>query len=40
MKNVGGFGMFSKCKGEGYVSEKMSEESVERARMIATNMAT
>ncbi|XVF20288.1 hypothetical protein REPUB_Repub11eG0185100 [Reevesia pubescens] len=35
-----GSGICSECKGEGFVLKKMSEESSERARLTAKNMAT
>ncbi|XWS74330.1 hypothetical protein CRYUN_Cryun02cG0205700 [Craigia yunnanensis] len=35
-----GSGICSECKGEGFVLKKMSDESAERARMTAKNMAT
>ncbi|KAE8658743.1 high affinity nitrate transporter 2.6-like [Hibiscus syriacus] len=35
-----GSGICSECKGEGFVLKKMSEESAERARLTAKNMAT
>ncbi|XP_015577575.1 uncharacterized protein LOC8275208 [Ricinus communis] len=35
-----GSGLCSECKGEGFVLKKLSEESAERARLNAKNMAT
>ncbi|MBA0565143.1 hypothetical protein Golob_010034, partial [Gossypium lobatum] len=35
-----GSGICSECRGEGFVLKKMSEESAERARLTAKNMAT
>ncbi|GMI81881.1 hypothetical protein like AT3G45050 [Hibiscus trionum] len=35
-----GSGICSECKGEGFVLKKMSDESAERARLTAKNMAT
>ncbi|XP_021278868.1 uncharacterized protein LOC110412610 isoform X2 [Herrania umbratica] len=35
-----GSGICSECKGEGFVLKKMSEDSAEKARMTAKNMAT
>ncbi|XP_022732711.1 uncharacterized protein LOC111286779 isoform X2 [Durio zibethinus] len=39
-EDCGGSGICSECKGEGFVLKKMSEDSAERARMTAKNMAT
>ncbi|XVE59051.1 hypothetical protein DITRI_Ditri05aG0013900 [Diplodiscus trichospermus] len=39
-EECGGSGICSECKGEGFVLKKMSEESAERARLTAKNMAT
>ncbi|XP_016688714.1 uncharacterized protein [Gossypium hirsutum] len=35
-----GSGICSECRGEGFVLKKLSEESAERARLTAKNMAT
>lgn len=39
-EDCGGSGICSECKGEGFVLKKLSEESAERARLTAKNMAT
>lgn len=39
-EDCGGSGICSECNGEGFVLKKLSEESAERARMSARNMAT
>ncbi|CAL5424178.1 unnamed protein product [Camellia sinensis] len=39
-EDCGGSGICPECKGEGFVLKKLSEESAERARMTAKNMAT
>ncbi|PPD77770.1 hypothetical protein GOBAR_DD25319 [Gossypium barbadense] len=39
-KNVDFINIEAKCRGEGFVLKKMSEESAERARLTAKNMAT
>lgn len=36
----GGSGICPDCKGEGFVVKRLSDESAERARMTAKNMAT
>ncbi|KAL2328572.1 hypothetical protein Fmac_021999 [Flemingia macrophylla] len=38
--DCGGSGICSECKGEGFVLRKRSEESAEKARVQAKNMAT
>ncbi|PIN03547.1 hypothetical protein CDL12_23918 [Handroanthus impetiginosus] len=38
--DCGGSGLCSECKGEGFVLKRLSEESAERARLMAKNMAT
>ncbi|XP_010241834.1 PREDICTED: uncharacterized protein LOC104586339 isoform X2 [Nelumbo nucifera] len=39
-EDCGGSGVCAECNGEGFVLKKLSEESAERARMAAKNMAT
>ncbi|KAF9675175.1 hypothetical protein SADUNF_Sadunf09G0004900 [Salix dunnii] len=39
-EDCGGSGICPECNGEGFVLKKLSEESAERARMSAKNMAT
>lgn len=39
-EDCGGSGICSECSGEGFVLKKLSEESAERARLSAKNMAT
>ncbi|EXC31769.1 hypothetical protein L484_020593 [Morus notabilis] len=39
-EDCGGSGICSECKGEGFVLKKLSDESAERARITAKNMAT
>ncbi|XP_040992823.1 uncharacterized protein LOC121239612 [Juglans microcarpa x Juglans regia] len=39
-EDCGGSGICAECKGEGFVLKKLSEDSAERARMAAKNMAT
>ncbi|XP_043707518.1 uncharacterized protein LOC122656890 [Telopea speciosissima] len=39
-EDCGGSGICAECKGEGFVLKKLSEESAEKARMAAKNMAT
>ncbi|XP_027348254.1 uncharacterized protein LOC113859757 [Abrus precatorius] len=39
-EDCGGSGICSECKGEGFVVRKRSEESAEKARVLAKNMAT
>lgn len=39
-EDCGGSGICSECNGEGFVLKKLSDESAERARMSAKNMAT
>ncbi|XP_057483768.1 uncharacterized protein LOC130770347 isoform X3 [Actinidia eriantha] len=39
-EECGGSGICSECKGEGFVLKKLSDESAERARLTAKNMAT
>uniref|UniRef100_A0A6M2EPG0 DUF7895 domain-containing protein n=1 Tax=Populus davidiana TaxID=266767 RepID=A0A6M2EPG0_9ROSI len=39
-EDCGGSGICSECNGEGFVLKKLSEESAERARLSAKNMAT
>ncbi|KDP43996.1 hypothetical protein JCGZ_05463 [Jatropha curcas] len=39
-EECGGSGICSECNGEGFVLKKLSEESAERARLNAKNMAT
>ncbi|XAR59716.1 hypothetical protein NMG60_11015658 [Bertholletia excelsa] len=39
-EDCGGSGICSECNGEGFLLRKMSDESAERARMTAKNMAT
>lgn len=39
-EDCGGSGICAECKGEGFVLKKLSEESADRARMLAKNMAT
>ncbi|CAH8387104.1 unnamed protein product [Eruca vesicaria subsp. sativa] len=36
----GGSGICSECKGEGFVLKKLSDETAEKARLTAKNMAT
>ncbi|CAL9759002.1 unnamed protein product, partial [Musa acuminata subsp. burmannicoides] len=38
--DCGGSGICTGCNGEGFILKKMSEESAERARLAAKNMAT
>ncbi|XP_010541314.1 PREDICTED: uncharacterized protein LOC104814822 [Tarenaya hassleriana] len=38
--DCGGSGICSECKGEGFVLKKLSDESAEKARLTAKNMAT
>ncbi|URE31393.1 hypothetical protein MUK42_07923 [Musa troglodytarum] len=38
--DCGGSGICTGCNGEGFIVKKMSEESAERARLAAKNMAT
>ncbi|XP_027107347.2 uncharacterized protein [Coffea arabica] len=38
--DCGGSGVCPECKGEGFVLKKLSEESAERARLMAKNAAT
>ncbi|XP_042480396.1 uncharacterized protein LOC122061246 [Macadamia integrifolia] len=39
-EDCGGSGICAECKGEGFVLKKLSEESAEKARLAAKNMAT
>ncbi|KAH1220560.1 hypothetical protein GmHk_12G034172 [Glycine max] len=39
-EDCGGSGICSECKGEGFVLRKRSDESAEKARVQAKNMAT
>ncbi|KAM3740531.1 hypothetical protein ACB098_08G105400 [Castanea mollissima] len=39
-EDCGGSGICSECNGEGFVLKKLSEESAEKARLTAKNMAT
>ncbi|KAA8544109.1 hypothetical protein F0562_022120 [Nyssa sinensis] len=39
-EDCGGSGICSECKGEGFVLKKLSEQSAEKARLNAKNMAT
>ncbi|ONK79502.1 uncharacterized protein A4U43_C01F7010 [Asparagus officinalis] len=39
-EECGGSGICPECKGEGFVLKKLSEESADRARLLAKNMAT
>ncbi|KAK4440708.1 hypothetical protein Salat_0405700 [Sesamum alatum] len=39
-EDCGGSGVCSECNGEGFVLKRMSDESAERARLTAKNMAT
>ncbi|XP_031400606.1 uncharacterized protein LOC116210725 isoform X1 [Punica granatum] len=39
-EDCGGSGICSECKGEGFVLKRLSEDSAERARLTAKNMAT
>ncbi|KAJ9178070.1 hypothetical protein P3X46_009985 [Hevea brasiliensis] len=39
-EDCGGSGICSECNGEGFMLKKLSEESAERARLNAKNMAT
>ncbi|OMO58359.1 hypothetical protein COLO4_34706 [Corchorus olitorius] len=39
-EDCAGSGICAECKGEGFVLKKMSDESAERARLTAKNMAT
>ncbi|KAK1260201.1 hypothetical protein QJS04_geneDACA002119 [Acorus gramineus] len=39
-EDCGGSGICSECNGEGFVPKKLSQESADRARMAAKNMAT
>lgn len=39
-EDCGGSGICAECKGEGFVLKKLSEESADRLRMLAKNMAT
>lgn len=39
-EDCGGSGICSECKGEGFVLKKQSDESAQRARTTAKNMAT
>lgn len=39
-EDCGGSGICSACNGEGFILKKLSEESADRARMTAKNMAT
>nr|XP_018679904.1 PREDICTED: uncharacterized protein LOC103980205 isoform X1 [Musa acuminata subsp. malaccensis] len=39
-EDCGGSGICTGCNGEGFILKKMSEESAERARLAAKNMAT
>ncbi|WOL13275.1 hypothetical protein Cni_G22044 [Canna indica] len=39
-EDCGGSGICAECNGEGFVLKKLSEESAERARLTAKNMAT
>ncbi|KAL2507058.1 hypothetical protein Fot_31150 [Forsythia ovata] len=38
--DCGGSGICSECNGEGFVLKKLSEDSADKARMMAKNMAT
>ncbi|GFP82480.1 hypothetical protein PHJA_000391000, partial [Phtheirospermum japonicum] len=39
-EDCGGSGVCSECNGEGFVLKRMSNESAEKARLMAKNMAT
>lgn len=39
-EDCGGSGICPECKGEGFMVQKLPEESAERARMMSTNAAT
>ncbi|XP_074558132.1 uncharacterized protein LOC141814031 [Curcuma longa] len=39
-EDCGGSGICAECNGEGFVLKKLSDESAERARLTAKNMAT
>ncbi|KAK4758224.1 hypothetical protein SAY87_019525 [Trapa incisa] len=39
-EDCGGTGICPECKGEGFVLKRLSDESAERARLTAKNMAT
>lgn len=39
-EDCGGSGICPQCNGEGFVLKKLSDESAERARMMAKNAAT
>ncbi|KAL5980238.1 hypothetical protein ACLOJK_036705 [Asimina triloba] len=39
-EDCGGSGICPECNGEGFILKKLTEESTERARMTAKNMAT
>ncbi|XP_048140484.1 uncharacterized protein LOC115738313 isoform X3 [Rhodamnia argentea] len=39
-EDCGGSGICSECKGEGFVLKRLSEQSAEKARLTAKNMAT
>ncbi|KAJ6842683.1 uncharacterized protein M6B38_298060 [Iris pallida] len=39
-EDCAGSGICAECKGEGFVLKKLSEESADRARLLAKNMAT
>ncbi|XP_058082955.1 uncharacterized protein LOC131230949 [Magnolia sinica] len=39
-EDCGGSGICSECKGEGFILKKLTEESADKARMSAKNMAT
>uniref|UniRef100_A0A2N9FWQ0 DUF7895 domain-containing protein n=1 Tax=Fagus sylvatica TaxID=28930 RepID=A0A2N9FWQ0_FAGSY len=39
-EDCSGSGICSECKGEGFVLKKLSDESAEKARLTAKNMAT
>ncbi|XP_010940628.1 uncharacterized protein [Elaeis guineensis] len=39
-EDCGGSGICAECNGEGFVLKKLSEQSAEKARMAAKNMAT
>ncbi|CAA0841741.1 Unknown protein [Striga hermonthica] len=39
-KDCGGSGVCSECNGEGFVLRRLSDESAEKARLMAKNMAT
>lgn len=38
--DCGGSGVCSECNGEGFVLKRMSDESADRARLMAKNAAT